>query len=369
MLFSATLSTRVLELAWEHMNEYVKVEIRPEQVTADRVTQVLYHVSSREKPALLLGLLRREGFERTLLFVNRKDTADRVVRHLERNGHRVGALTGDIPQGKRLRILSDFKGGKLPFLVATDVASRGLHIEGVSHVVNVDLPLDPEDYVHRIGRTARAGRTGMAISLACDDYVYSLDAIQRLIGGPIPVAHADDELFRSPAARPAAPPVTSGGPRHLPPDDSLAEEPEEAASRVAAPRPKGPPATLKLAAPPPPPVLPERVHPEPVLPEVSATLTSEPPAEGEDGEAPQAAVGVARSEAEFWIREAFGIDPDTPLDEDEPAGQPAKEPGKRKRRRRRRKVKATEGGASEPGVESPEPLEAAIALPSDVPPE
>ena len=207
MLFSATLSLRVMELAYEHMNDARKIEIRPEQITADRVTQVLYHVSQREKIPLLLNLLRREGVERTMLFVNTKRFAERLVSNLERHGFHIGALTGDIPQPRRLKILQDFKSGVLPLLVATDVASRGLHIDGVTHVINVDLPQDPEDYVHRIGRTARAGQSGKAISLADEDYVFSLDAIQRLIGMKIPVEHPDEGLFaaagtpRSPAPR------------------------------------------------------------------------------------------------------------------------------------------------------------------------
>ena len=143
MLFSATLSVRVLELAWEHMNDAQKIEIRPQQVTADRVTQILYHVGAREKLPLLLGLLKKEGAARTMLFVNTKRFAERVVSTLERHGFHVAALTGDLPQARRLKILSDFKTGRLPILVATDVASRGLHIEGVTHVVNVDLPQDP----------------------------------------------------------------------------------------------------------------------------------------------------------------------------------------------------------------------------------
>ena len=209
MMFSATLSLRVMELAYEHLNDAVKVEIRPEQVTADRVTQALYHVSQREKMPLLLGILRREAAAaprgeplRTLLFVNTKRFAERLVGTLERHGWKIGALTGDIPQARRMKILADFKNGTLPLLVATDVASRGLHIEGVTHVVNVDLPQDPEDYVHRIGRTARAGRTGKAISLADEDYVFSLDAIQKLIGMKIPVEFADDKLFAPPGATP-----------------------------------------------------------------------------------------------------------------------------------------------------------------------
>ncbi|HEX2757444.1 MAG TPA: DEAD/DEAH box helicase, partial [Thermoanaerobaculia bacterium] len=218
MLFSATLSLRVMELAYEHLNDARKIEIRPEQITADRVTQVLYHVSQREKIPLLLNLLRREGVERTMLFVNTKRFAERLVSNLERHGFRIGALTGDIPQPRRLKILQDFKSGVLPLLVATDVASRGLHIDGVTHVINVDLPQDPEDYVHRIGRTARAGQSGKAISLADEDYVFSLDAIQRLIGMKIPVEHPDEGLFApakpkpertEKAAAPSAPEISS----------------------------------------------------------------------------------------------------------------------------------------------------------------
>jgi len=218
MMFSATLSWKVTELAWEHMNEAVRVEIAPEHVTADRVVQSLFHVGNSEKLSLLVGLLQREGnATRTMLFVNTKRFAERLVERLERHGLRCGAISGDIPQAKRLKILAEFKSGKLPILVATDVASRGLHIDGVTHVINVDLPMDPEDYVHRIGRTARAGHSGRAISLACENYVQSLSSIEKLIGMKIPVEHPDDALFvRRPA--PIREPVrVSGGPRSAAP--------------------------------------------------------------------------------------------------------------------------------------------------------
>jgi ATP-dependent RNA helicase RhlB len=195
MLFSATLSVRVMELAYEHTNNAEKVEIEPERVGAHGITEVLYHVSSAEKFHLLLGLLEREGGQRVLIFVNRRSTAVELVRGLTAAGYPTRALAGNVPQQKRLRILADFKDGRLAVLVATDVASRGLHIEGVSHVINYDLPQDPEDYVHRIGRTGRAGARGTAVSLACDDYVFSLDAIQKLIGREIPVEWPPEELF------------------------------------------------------------------------------------------------------------------------------------------------------------------------------
>lgn len=195
MLFSATLSYRVMELAYEHMNLPEKISITPEKVTVERIEQVLYHVGKVEKVPLLLGILKKEMPVRTLIFVNTRRAADMVVERLNRNGWKVAAITGDIIQKKRLRILTDFREGKLPVLVATDVASRGLHVEGVSHVVNYDLPQDVEDYVHRIGRTGRAGAAGKAISLADEEYVYSLEEIENYIGQKIPVEWADESMY------------------------------------------------------------------------------------------------------------------------------------------------------------------------------
>jgi ATP-dependent RNA helicase RhlB len=195
MLFSATLSYRVMELAYEHMNLPEKISITPEKVTVEQVEQVLYHVGKHEKVPLLLGVLKHEAPERVLIFVNTRRAADMVVERLKRNGWKVEAITGDIIQKKRLRILADFKEGKLPALVATDVASRGIHVEGVTHVINFDLPQDAEDYVHRIGRTGRAGATGKAISLADEEYVYSLEEIEKYIGQKIPVAWAEDSMY------------------------------------------------------------------------------------------------------------------------------------------------------------------------------
>ena len=296
MMFSATLSLRVMELAYEHLNDAVKVEIRPEQITADRVTQVLYHVSQREKMPLLLGILRREAAlasreepMRTLLFVNTKRFAERLVGTLERHGWKIGALTGDIPQPRRLKILSDFRGGSLPLLVATDVASRGLHIEGVTHVINVDLPQDPEDYVHRIGRTARAGRAGKAISLADEDYVFSLDAIQRLIGTKIPVEFADDKLFAGEA--PAKPKVEKTERIAAPPAPEISAKVEEkkapSAPRISSKaeeatiQPKPLPERVPVAATPPtfeevPSSVPSSLSPSPVssFEEISSSSSS-----------------------------------------------------------------------------------------------
>ncbi len=195
LMFTATLSYRVMTLGWRQMNNPVEIIVNPEHLTPDTIQQELYHVSSREKMSLLLGILQREGTSRTMIFVNTRHGARRIVEDLRRHGHNARALTGNVIQTKRLRVLDDFRDGKLPILVATDVASRGLHIEGVSHVINWDLPQDCEDYVHRIGRTARVGAAGKAISLACEDFVYSLDSIHKYIGYEIPVSFANDELY------------------------------------------------------------------------------------------------------------------------------------------------------------------------------
>ena len=194
-LFSATLSFRVLELTWEFMNNPAQISITPLQKTVEKAEQVLYHVGREEKFNLLLGLLRREGGSRILIFSNTREEARRLEDRLGRNGWQARALTGDVDQKKRLKILNDFKDGQLPILVATDVASRGLHIEGVSHVVNWDMPQDAEDYVHRIGRTARAGAAGKAISLVDEAGALALEPIEKFIAQKIQVDWAEDDLY------------------------------------------------------------------------------------------------------------------------------------------------------------------------------
>jgi ATP-dependent RNA helicase RhlB len=205
LLFSATLNLRVMELAYEFMNSPEKVSVTPEKMTAENVVQVLYHASRKEKFPLLLGLLRREGMERTMIFINTKREGEYLHDRLNANGFPCRLISGDVEQKKRLRILEDFKEGKLPILIATDVASRGLHIDGVSHVVNYDLPQDCEDYVHRIGRTARAGAEGKAISLADEDGVLYLEAIEEYIKAKIPTEWAEDDLFVNDYVRTARP--------------------------------------------------------------------------------------------------------------------------------------------------------------------
>ncbi|MGB5338274.1 MAG: ATP-dependent RNA helicase RhlB [Gammaproteobacteria bacterium] len=187
LLFSATLSHRVQELAYEHMNNPLSIDIEPERVTAERVRQVLYHTANEEKIPLLVGMLNHVDPTRSIVFVNTKRNAERVWSYLEGNGFKCAVLSGDVPQKKRQSLLLQFQQGVLPILIATDVAARGLHIPDVSHVFNYDLPQDAEDYVHRIGRTARIGKDGDAVSFACENFVYSLPEIEAYIGHKIPV--------------------------------------------------------------------------------------------------------------------------------------------------------------------------------------
>ena len=195
MLFSATLSYRVTELAYEHMNNPQMVAIEPQQITAEGVRECAYMVANEEKIPLLIGLLRSFDSARTIVFVNTKRAADQVWGFLQGNGFETAILSGDVPQRKRLSLLQRFSSGEVGVLVATDVAARGLHIPRVSHVINFDLPEDSEDYVHRIGRTARAGASGDAISFACETYAFSLPDIEDFIGHKIPVTGVDAALL------------------------------------------------------------------------------------------------------------------------------------------------------------------------------
>ena len=197
LLFSATLSHRVLELAYEHMNEPEKLVVETEFITAARVRQSVYFPANEEKLPLLLGLMSRTEGARALVFVNTKVWVERVARTLEKFGYRVGVLSGDVPQKKRESLLKRFQAGQLEILVATDVAARGLHIDGVSHVYNYDLPFDAEDYVHRIGRTARLGAEGDAISFACEMYAMSLPDIETFIEQKIPVVAVTSDLMQA----------------------------------------------------------------------------------------------------------------------------------------------------------------------------
>jgi len=202
MLFSATLSFRVKELAFEHMNDPVSVEVAPDQKTNVRISEELFYPSNEDKMTLLQTLIEEEWPDKAIIFANTKHICEKVYAHLDADKIRVGLLTGDVMQKKRLKILEQFTAGNLDVLVATDVAARGLHIPSVTHVFNYDLPDDCEDYVHRIGRTGRAGATGHAISFACEEYVFNLPAIETYIEHSLPVSKYDHEALLTDLPRP-----------------------------------------------------------------------------------------------------------------------------------------------------------------------
>jgi ATP-dependent RNA helicase RhlB len=188
-------------------------------MTVDRVRQVIYYPSNDEKPRLLVGLLKHMDPRRSMVFVNTRRAAEEIETLLRANDINAEAISGDVPQRKRLRMLRDFHEGTLAVLIGTDVASRGLHIPNVSHVFNYDLPQDPEDYVHRIGRTARAGTDGDAISFGCEEYVISLPDIEAYIGRRLPVAAVVSEMLPeiiSPARAPRRHFGSGGGGRGKP---------------------------------------------------------------------------------------------------------------------------------------------------------
>ena len=195
MLFSATLSYKVTELAYEHMNNPILIRIETEEVTSKAIQQSAYCPANEQKIPLLIGLLNHYQPQRSIIFVNTKRCAELLDDTLNANGYKTAALSGDVPQDKRQRLLADFQDNKITLLIATDVAARGLHIADVSHVINYDLPQDVEDYVHRIGRTARFGASGIAISFICEHYAYSMPDIETYIGQKIPVNAISADLL------------------------------------------------------------------------------------------------------------------------------------------------------------------------------
>ena len=195
MLFSATLNRVSRKIAAEHMNRPVFIEVTPEKLTVDTIFQELYYVKSHIKMNLMLGILKAQAPQNALIFTNMRHVAFRLSKKLQHNGFRSRHLTGDLPQSQRLKIIEEFMAGKFALLVATDVAARGLHIDNLDMVINYDLPQDRENYVHRIGRTARAGNSGKAISLASEGTADHLEAIESFIGMKIPVQTADIDLF------------------------------------------------------------------------------------------------------------------------------------------------------------------------------
>ena len=195
LLFSATFSQDIMNLAQRWTVEPEIVEIEPEQITTERVEQRVYITETDSKFALLYNLITRENLDKVMVFANRRDITRRLFERLQRKGIKAAMISGDVPQQQRSRTLEAFREGKVQVLIATDVAGRGIHIEGVSHVVNYNLPEDPEDYVHRIGRTGRAGASGISISFACEDDAFLLPALESAIGMKLECVYPPDELL------------------------------------------------------------------------------------------------------------------------------------------------------------------------------
>jgi ATP-dependent RNA helicase RhlB len=195
LLFSATFTQDIINLSQQWTFEPITVEIEPEHVATDSVDQKVYMVSSQQRYRVLNNLLRSEEATSVIVFANRRDQVRRLHERLRKSGIACGILSGEIPQAKRTRTLEQFKQGDISVLVATDVAGRGIHVEGVSHVVNYNLPEDPEDYVHRIGRTGRAGATGTSISFASEDDAFLLPDLEALLGDKLECTHPPEELL------------------------------------------------------------------------------------------------------------------------------------------------------------------------------
>ncbi len=199
MLFSATLNHDIMQLASRWMRpEIKKIEIDPEHVLADGIDETVYAVTTAEKIPVMLWLFKHEDCRRVIIFRNRKKDVEALHSVLERCGVQCEMLTGDVDQKKRLRILDDFRNGKVKIIVATDVAGRGIHVDDVTHVINYDLPYEAEDYVHRVGRTARAGHRGRAISFADEDCAFVIPEIEKIIERPLPITQPEDNMLVMP---------------------------------------------------------------------------------------------------------------------------------------------------------------------------
>ncbi|MCQ2596896.1 MAG: DEAD/DEAH box helicase [Treponema sp.] len=195
MLFSATLNTYVKNLAWEYTRDPKEITIEAENITVSEIAQELIHVSSDEKMKLLVGVLKRENPASVMIFCNTKRSCEVIAKRLQLNDLKADFLIGDLPQSKRLQVLNKFREGQTPILVATDVAARGIDVDDMAMVINYDLPVEAENYVHRIGRTARAGKTGKAYTFCSEQDVYNLPAIERYVEMSIPSKVAFPEDF------------------------------------------------------------------------------------------------------------------------------------------------------------------------------
>jgi len=198
MMFSATITSEVRHLAFQWCAKAKTIDIEPENVEVDTVEQIIYLTTGAEKYAILYNILKRDNPDRVMVFTNRKDEARRLTERLKRNSINCSMLSGDVPQKKRMSRLEGFRAGRIRVLVATDVAGRGIHIDGISHVVNYTLPYEPEDYVHRIGRTGRAGAQGISISFACEEGGFYLPDIEELLGHKLECRQPEEELLVEP---------------------------------------------------------------------------------------------------------------------------------------------------------------------------
>ncbi|MES2818326.1 MAG: ATP-dependent RNA helicase RhlB [Pseudomonadota bacterium] len=197
LLFSATFTEDVMNLAKQWTTDPAIVEIEPENVASDTVEQHVYAVAGSDKYKLLYNLITQNDWTRVMVFANRKDEVRRIEERLTRDGINAVQMSGDVPQHKRIKALEGFREGKIRVMVATDVAGRGIHVEGISHVINFTLPETPDDYVHRIGRTGRAGASGTSISFAGEDDAYALPPIEALLGRKISCETPPTELLKA----------------------------------------------------------------------------------------------------------------------------------------------------------------------------
>lgn len=209
MLFSATLEPEILRLVDRWLSNPVSVESEPEQIVTDLIEQKFFAVLDNQKLAMLLYILNTENPERVIIFGNRKDKNRSLVRNLYMYGIDAELLSGDIPQQKRLKILENFRAGTCKVLVATDVAARGIHVDGISHVINYDLPDQPDDYVHRIGRTGRAGAKGISISFVCEYGAYVMPGIEEYIERKVSTIQPENEMLLLPEKTRKEPPKTA----------------------------------------------------------------------------------------------------------------------------------------------------------------
>jgi ATP-dependent RNA helicase RhlB len=273
LLYSATFSDDIMSLAQQWTVDPVRVEIESDRKTTDNISQTVFLVSSNQKYRLLRNYIRVNGIEKVIVFGNRRHETRALAERLEKDGLRAALMSGEIPQNKRLRTLEDFRNGKIQVLVATDVAGRGIHIDGVTHVINYQLPEDPEDYVHRIGRTGRAGASGASVCFACENDSFLIPEIEVETGVKMNCLHPEPELLLDVMPVKAPEPEAQSG------AEAQSEDTADASAADAA----------QIDAP----AVPEEVstQPQPVVAEVkeAAVDAAEPPAaEDEKGEAPQA---------------------------------------------------------------------------------